>query len=359
MKTGMKLSGLALMTMLFYGCATEPSKLSSVTEARTAYQQISQDDQVAQYAPEKLSEAKQQLDEMNDAVENDADKEEIDHLAYLVQQRVEIAKTATQQQIAANQLESLNKERAQVQMELAEVQREQERAEQAALEAEQAKAMESSLLQQFSQIKSANANETQRGIVLTMEDLHFDFGKSALKSEAVKNLNDLTQFLKQNPEHNVVVEGYTDSFGPSAFNLQLSRERAQAVIDYLSSQGINQDRLIARGYGESFPVASNENPAGRRFNRRVEFVVLRSGESPEMAFRQPSTEEFASFSELDQDNNGYLSKDETQQIENLSGNFNQFDKDQDQNISRSEFSAFEEMEIEQYGEQYGHQQQTQ
>ena len=357
----------ALTSVLVYGCASNPPQISSVDSARSAYKKIADDKQIKEYAPVKLYQAQQQYQKLNDAVNRYADKEEIDHLAYVLQQRVELARMTAQQIMAANQINLLNSEQAQIQTDLqqAEALHAKERAEQAALEARQARerasTMEqqmeqqlqptSSLEQQLQQIKSANVQEDARGTVLTMGDMNFDLGKATLKSSADQTLNGLLQVLKQNPDRNVVIEGYTDSSGPAAFNQQLSRERAQEVVNYLVSRGINRERLIAKGYGESYPIASNETTSGRQRNRRVEIVVLRPGEQPETAFRPQTTpSEVTTFSELDKDQNGYLSQDETQPVQDLNKNFKQYDQNGDQQISRSEFSAFEAKEIKQTGE---------
>jgi outer membrane protein OmpA-like peptidoglycan-associated protein len=349
----------ALAAVLVFGCASTTPQLSNVDSARSAYKKIADDKEIKQYAPVQLYQAEQQYHKLNDAVSRYADKEEVDHLAYVLQQRVELARMTAQHQMATNQINQINKEQAQIKSDLqtAESQYAKERAEQAALEAKQAQEranllvqqaqQTSSLEQQMKQIKSASVSEQDRGIVLTLEHM-FDFGKATLKSDAEQNLNSLAQVLKQNPDRNVIIEGYTDSTGPAPYNEQLSRERARAVVSYLVSQGINRERLTAKGYGESYPIASNENAAGRQRNRRVDVVVLRAGQQPQTAFRPQATpSEMSTFSELDKDKNGYLSKDETQPMQGLNDNFNQYDQNQDKQLSRSEFSAFEEKQIQQ------------
>jgi outer membrane protein OmpA-like peptidoglycan-associated protein len=348
MKTRVNITGLTfavLTAFLVYGCASQPPQYESADNARMSYQQVSQNDQIKQYAPVKLYEAEQEVQKMDNAIDKKADKDEIDHLAYLVQQRVEIAKTAAQRNQASDQIAQLNKE-----LTTARAQSEKEKAEQAAMEAQQ---KATSLEQELAKLKTSSIHEEPRGIVLTLGDVYFDFNKATLKPGAAQDLNEMAQFMKDNPQHNIIVEGYADSTGPASYNRQLSVERADAIINYLVRQGVNRDRLSAQGYGESFPVATNETPAGRQLNRRAEFVVLRNGQQPETAMReQPEGGgEFASFSELDKDHNGYLSKDETQDVKNLNKDFSQFDANDDNQLSRSEFSAFEEMEIQQQGQQ--------
>lgn len=340
MNTQASFSGMvlvALATILVYGCATEPKNIQSVAEARSVYQQASQNKDIQNNASVALYEAEKQLQKLNNAVDQGADREEIDHLAYLVEQQVNIAKANAQKQLASKQIKQLNEQRAQINIDMRKA------------EAQQAKERAASLEQQLAQIKSTNMHEEARGTVLTLSDVFFDTGKATLKRGSEQNLDELAQFLKNNPQRNILIEGYTDSTGSSAFNQRLSAERASAVIDYLSRQGIKRDRLAAYGYGESYPVATNTTAAGRQLNRRVEIVVLNKGESPSTARRgtQPQTQEVAGFSELDKNHDGYVSKEESRQIQGLSNNFTQYDKNKDQKLNRTEFSAFEEQEIQQ------------
>ena len=117
------------------------------------------------------------------------------------------------------------------------------------------------------------------GTVITLEDsVLFDFGSSDLRSEASTTLTNLATVLKDSKAPKVQVQGHTDSVSDDAFNQKLSEQRAQAVSNALKSDGVAAD-LEAVGYGETKPVAPNENPdgsdnpAGRRLNRRVEVFV--------------------------------------------------------------------------------------
>jgi outer membrane protein OmpA-like peptidoglycan-associated protein len=83
----------------------------------------------------------------------------------------------------------------------------------------------------------------------------------------------LADVLKQNPQRNVAIEGFTDSTGSEDYNQELSERRADAVRDTLMNMGIDAARITTRGYGKNFPVASNGNEAGRQLNRRVEVII--------------------------------------------------------------------------------------
>ncbi len=149
-------------------------------------------------------------------------------------------------------------------------------------EAEQAAAKAKQLEEQLAQLK---AEHTNRGLVLNLGDVLFEFGKADIKAGAVRNLYPLVTFLKEYPARNVLIEGHTDSIGSEAANLELSQRRAEAVRSFLVENGVNPQRITTRGYGEAFPVASNNSDAGRQKNRRVEVVILREGESADKQAR--------------------------------------------------------------------------
>jgi OOP family OmpA-OmpF porin len=110
--------------------------------------------------------------------------------------------------------------------------------------------------------------------VIALEGVHFDFDKSTLRPEAIVILNEAAGLLKSQATVVVEIAGHTDSIGTEEYNQGLSERRAQAVKDYLESQGITATRLTARGYGETQPIASNDTEDGRALNRRVEMIVL-------------------------------------------------------------------------------------
>ena len=119
--------------------------------------------------------------------------------------------------------------------------------------------------------------ETARGLVVNVSDVLFDTGKANLKPGAREKLARVSGILAAHPGLRLEIEGHTDSVGTDEYNQNLSERRAQTVREYLVSQRIAADSVIAKGFGETQPVATNDNAAGRQQNRRVELVV--SGES--------------------------------------------------------------------------------
>jgi outer membrane protein OmpA-like peptidoglycan-associated protein len=124
-------------------------------------------------------------------------------------------------------------------------------------------------------------------LVLTLGDVLFDTDRAELKRGAIRNLQRLVAFLGEHPERAVLIEGHTDSTGSATYNLDLAGRRARAVRTFLLEGGIARKRVIAEGYGESYPVASNASSGGRQQNRRVEVVILEPGEDVAVAARKP------------------------------------------------------------------------
>ncbi|MFZ3175979.1 MAG: OmpA family protein, partial [Thiobacillus sp.] len=107
---------------------------------------------------------------------------------------------------------------------------------------------------------------------LVLEGVNFDFDKATLRQEDMGNLDNDVATLKAWGDVDIEVAGHTDSMGSDAYNMKLSRQRAAAVRNFLISRGVAADRLTAKGYGESQPVADNATEDGRFKNRRVELV---------------------------------------------------------------------------------------
>ncbi len=114
----------------------------------------------------------------------------------------------------------------------------------------------------------------EKGNIIPLKYIFFDPDKSELLPRSHVELRKLAGILNQYPSIQLEVRGHTDSRGEESYNLRLSRDRAQAVMDYLLSEGIEAGRLRFRGYGSSQPIATNHSDQGRRQNRRVEICIL-------------------------------------------------------------------------------------
>jgi len=112
-----------------------------------------------------------------------------------------------------------------------------------------------------------------KGDITALDNVLFESGKSTLKKASATELSKLLTLLKENPEHHLSIYGHTDAVGNEDKNERLSQKRAEAIVDYLVANGINKKRLSAKGMGEQYPIASNNNAAGRLKNRRVEIYL--------------------------------------------------------------------------------------
>ncbi|WP_133656218.1 OmpA family protein, partial [Hymenobacter sp. UV11] len=109
--------------------------------------------------------------------------------------------------------------------------------------------------------------------------INFDFNKATLKSSSYSKLDQMVQIMNDYPDYSLSIAGHTDSKGADDYNLRLSYERAASARKYLLDKGISADRIEARGYGETKPIASNTTAAGQALNRRVDFDPYLTGET--------------------------------------------------------------------------------
>ncbi len=123
-------------------------------------------------------------------------------------------------------------------------------------------------------IKDVKLKKIEVGKTIVLNNIFYDFDKATLRSESLSELERLILLLNDNSTMNIEISSHTDNKGTDDYNQKLSQMRAQSVVDYLVEKGIAKQRLVAKGYGESVPVATNETDEGRQQNRRTEFKIL-------------------------------------------------------------------------------------
>jgi outer membrane protein OmpA-like peptidoglycan-associated protein len=123
------------------------------------------------------------------------------------------------------------------------------------------------------ELRDIKARPTERGMVITLQDVLFDSGSAKLRSGALRVIDRLAVFLREHPDRSLAIEGFTDNVGNAVVNEELSLRRAAAVRAALMDAGVDGARIVARGYGATYPVATNDTAEGRQRNRRVEIVV--------------------------------------------------------------------------------------
>ncbi len=114
----------------------------------------------------------------------------------------------------------------------------------------------------------------RKGKSIVLNNIFFDFDSYTLKEESRIELNKITELLELNPGMKIEISGHTDQTGSSIYNMELSQKRAEEVVKYLATEGIDPERLTSKGYGDTKPLSTNETEEGRALNRRTELKVL-------------------------------------------------------------------------------------
>jgi outer membrane protein OmpA-like peptidoglycan-associated protein len=136
-------------------------------------------------------------------------------------------------------------------------------------------------------LQGASVERVGEGIKITFNSgLLFDVNKATLRDASKAELTKLAQILNKYPDTNILVEGHTDNTGSEEYNLELSRQRAQSVENYLASLNVDPTRFTIMGYGESQPVATNDTAEGRQQNRRVDLAIMANDKLKNQAEKQ-------------------------------------------------------------------------
>ncbi len=122
--------------------------------------------------------------------------------------------------------------------------------------------------------KNIELKKIEIGESIILKNIFFDFNKTTIRNESINELERLVLMLVKTPTLKVELGSHTDNKGTDEYNKKLSQARSESVVNYLISKGIVVDRLVAKGYSESAPIATNETEEGRQENRRTEFKIL-------------------------------------------------------------------------------------
>jgi outer membrane protein OmpA-like peptidoglycan-associated protein len=273
-----------LLLLLASACTTVPGgDPAPLAQARAAVAAAQADPEVTARASPELDAARRSLARAEAIAAERGDAAEMTHQAYLAEQRSRIARELAQARRHDAEVARAGDERNRVLLEsrseekyrAAEAEAALARA-QAAQEAQAAKNRElaGEVQRLQAQVRELEARPTQRGWVITLgSDLLFDTGRATLKPGGRRALANVARIMRKEPERNIVIEGFTDDRGAEEANRRLSERRAQAVRSALVAAGVAGSRIVARGLGESYPVASNDSVAGRQLNRRVEILI--------------------------------------------------------------------------------------
>ena len=307
-------------------CAAGPAKKDLAFERIQAdLQALLADDELQGRAPLAVAEARRAVRAAGEAT-GDTDRK---HRMYMADRRVQIARASARVERLGEELQSLERERNQLLVTAAKLEAEQARreaararllsetraeeaqraleeaqqarqygdessaaAERARQEAEQARKLAEAQTRQAElakreaelagqavddlqrQLQNIRLKESEQGVVVTLGDVLFETAQAELRASASDALDDVVELLQTEPSRKVRIEGHTDSRGSESFNLDLSQRRADSVREALMQRGVEGSRMTAIGLGEEYPVASNEDEAGRARNRRVDVILL-------------------------------------------------------------------------------------
>jgi outer membrane protein OmpA-like peptidoglycan-associated protein len=266
---------LLLLTALaaaLAACSTVPDRNAALDDAHSRFSVSQSDPQVGALAPEELKRATESLRAADEAHTAGRDRATVDHLAYMSSQRLTIAQDTAASKAAQALTAGAAAERDRLRLAA--------RTNEAAAAQQDASASQRQLVRSDArvadlqtQLNALNAKKTERGMVVTLGDVLFDSGKSQLLATSSQDMAQLAEFFKRNPERKASIEGHTDSVGSEESNRLLSDHRAGAVKAALVRMDVPANRLSTQGFGEDSPVATNDTPAGRQMNRRVEIVI--------------------------------------------------------------------------------------
>jgi len=246
MRKQLMIPALLAMSVALAACSSQPNQ--TLEQARTNYSSLQSNPKASTLAALETKDASEWLDKADMAYKNKDDEKKVTQLSYLANQRVEVAKETIALRSAEGDLKDAAAKRAQARLDNRDAQIKQ--------------------LQE-----SLNAKQTDRGTLVTFGDVLFDVNKAELKNSGMMNVNKLAQFLQENPDRKVIVEGYTDSTGAASYNQSLSERRASSVRMALVKMGVDPSRVVSQGYGKEYPVADNGSASGRAMNRRVEVTI--------------------------------------------------------------------------------------
>jgi outer membrane protein OmpA-like peptidoglycan-associated protein len=315
-----------LLILLLSACTAAPKKDLALERVRDELDSLKSNPELAGLAPLALGEAERALRSAELASGDDIYRS---YLVYMADRRIQIARTMAEREQHEQAIDELEEQRSAMLIKASQLEADQARAEAerarllvattsedaqrareeknlalekeaesaraaqlSAEEADQARRLAESRAseaefarreadlasQQITsltrQLENLQLRQTESGVVVTLGDVLFASGEAVLVEGGLSSLAEVVDLLQTEPDKQIRVEGHTDSKGDAEANLQLSEQRAQAVREALISLGVASDRVTALGMGEDFPIASNEDEAGRARNRRVDVILL-------------------------------------------------------------------------------------
>jgi outer membrane protein OmpA-like peptidoglycan-associated protein len=289
---------LSILVVLAAAACASVQKPPALGEAETLYEQLEQR-RTQERVEGAMIRTRAAIMSAQEAVESKQPQEYVDGLAHIALRTAQATEADDARALAERAADSLRSETLTRQLRASEAQRaRQQQMSQAQIDSlrrhneriqqqadslrRAADAANEQLNTALTQLRSlvveiTNLRETSRGIVISLSDILFDVNRATLKAGAEANVRRIAGILQQYPDRQIAVEGHTDATGSDSYNQTLSEERAAAVRTALIAGGVPEGQITSTGFGKTQPVATNDTPAGRQQNRRVEIVVLGAG----------------------------------------------------------------------------------
>lgn len=252
------------LLLLLVSCASNPPN-QTLNEAENKYKSTQMINGIQNAGAKEMSAAEEALEKAKQLQEDNEDKPLVDHFSTVAIKNTEIAQERYRLKQSEQGIEKANEKRQSLLL--------QARSNEAAVAKNQLKDAKLEAMKLASQLDELKAEQTERGIILTLENIVFAFDSATLQPGGDQTVARIAKYLNDYPNRSVLIEGFTDSVGNEAYNLKLSSERAESVQRSLIKHGVSSRRLSTTGHGEAYPVASNSTDSGRQENRRVEIVI--------------------------------------------------------------------------------------
>jgi outer membrane protein OmpA-like peptidoglycan-associated protein len=292
---------LALAMLALAGCAVVPIHDAVLEDARSYVYGVRSDPNVLAYASVEIDQAVVTLRRADEIAARGGSLAEVHELAALARDRATLAQQAARMKVADVTAQA-ERQRLEVAARAREAETAQRAAHQAQLQADSSR-QQAAVAQQQAAVAQRQAESAQqqvmavagglpalreqlldlgprmtdRGLVLTLNDVVFEHGAAQLQPSGHQEVSRLAVYLTAHPDLVISVEGFTDDAGNMNWNQQLSERRALAVQSALAALGVDARRIVVRGYGPAYPIASNDTSVGRQMNSRVEIVISDHG----------------------------------------------------------------------------------
>ncbi len=271
-----------VLLLMLAGCASTPGS-DVLQQAQAEYDAAISHARIYDFGNRNLQEAERHLRRAQELQAESESREIIEHHAFMARQYVAMAEAQLQRGLTREQIAQADQRRRAMLLQAQErqVTAASGRAAEAEAELEESEA-ELAAAETRAQTLSERVGELEverdeRGTVFTLSDVVFDFDSDELSEGGERTVAQIAETVEQYPQGQILIEGFTDSFGAEDYNQQLSERRAEAVKKAFVEAGIDAERIQVDGHGEAYPVASNDTAEGRQLNRRVEIVVSTDG----------------------------------------------------------------------------------